>query len=780
MELLREISQELKSSYLDYAMSVIVGRALPDVRDGLKPVQRRILYAMYEMGLTSNKPYRKCARIVGDVLGKYHPHGDAAVYDALVRMAQDFAMRYPLVDGHGNFGSIDGDSPAAMRYTEARLAKIAEEMLADIDKETVDFIPNFDATLKEPSVLPARIPNLLINGCSGIAVGMATNIPPHNLNEVCNAIIAYIKNPEITVRELMKYVKGPDFPTGGIIVGKSGIIQAYETGKGKITVRGKVEVEDNAIIIKEVPYMVNKARLVEKIAELIKDGRLSEARTVRDESDREGIRVVIELRGDAQTALKKLYMFTNLQTTFGVINLALVDGEPRILNLKELIAEYVSHRREVVRRRTQYELRKAEERLHIVEGLKKAVEDIDNVVQLIKSSASPQEAKSRLIEKYELSEVQADAILQMRLQKLTSIEIESLNKEYNELVAKIAEYKEILSSPQRIDEIIISEVEEIKKKYGDERKTEIVADEEEITAEELIAVEENLIVVTKDGFVKRMDIDTFKVQNRGGVGIVGMGVREDDPPSIVTVCNTHHKLLIFTDAGKAYWINAYEIPKQDRLAKGVSIRRFISVSEGERIVSVISIEDFDGEVLIVTDDGHVKRTKLSEFENAKRAGIIASGGKIIHARICDGEEVVIATRNGYAVRFKIDDVPEYGRSAKGVKGISLRDGDEVAWVTMVKGDGDLLTLTENGIGKRTPISEYRLVSRGSMGVINIKLNKKTGKVVYVEYVEGDEELLTFSADGYALRLTVESIPQQGRNASGVIVSKKGIACATLL
>jgi DNA gyrase subunit A len=776
MELLREISQELKSSYLDYAMSVIVGRALPDVRDGLKPVQRRILYAMYEMGLTSNKPYRKCARIVGDVLGKYHPHGDAAVYDALVRMAQVFAMRYPLVDGHGNFGSIDGDSPAAMRYTEARLAKITEEMLADIDKETVDFVPNFDATLKEPSVLPAKIPNLLVNGSSGIAVGMATNIPPHNLSEVCDAIIAYIKNPDITVRELMKYVKGPDFPTGGIIVGKSGIIQAYETGKGKITVRGKVEIEDNAIIIKEVPYMVNKARLVEKIAELIKDGKLDEAKTVRDESDREGIRVVIELRGDAHTALKKLYMFTNLQTTFGIINLALVDGEPRILNLKELIAEYVSHRREVVRRRTQYELRKAEERLQIVEGLKKAVEDIDNVVQLIKSSASPQEAKSRLIERYELSEVQADAILQMRLQKLTSIEIEALNKEYEDLVAKIAEYKEILSSPQRIDEIIISEVEEIKKKYGDERRTDIVADEEEITAEELVAVEENLIVVTKSGFIKRMDIDTFKVQNRGGVGIVG----SRDEPSIVTVCNTHHKLLIFTDAGKAYWINAYEIPKQDRLGKGVSIRKFVGIASEEKIISVLSIENFDGEVLIVTEDGHVKRTKLSEFENAKRAGIIASSGKIVHARICDGREVVIATRNGYAVRFRVDDVPEYGRSAKGVKGITLRDGDEVAWVTVVRGEGDLLTLTENGIGKRTPVSEYRLVGRGSMGVINIKLTQKTGNVVYVEYVEGDEDLLTFSPDGYALRLTVKSIPQQGRNASGVIVSKKGVACATLL
>ncbi|AEA47337.1 DNA gyrase subunit A [Archaeoglobus veneficus] len=773
MELLREISQELKSSYIDYAMSVIVGRALPDVRDGLKPVQRRILYAMYEMGITSTKPYRKCARIVGDVLGKYHPHGDAAVYDALVRMAQDFAMRYPLIDGQGNFGSIDGDMPAAMRYTEARLAKIAEEMLSDIDKDTVDFVPNFDATLKEPSVLPAKIPNLLINGCSGIAVGMATNMPPHNLREVCDAIIAYLQNPDITVRELMKYVKAPDFPTGGVIVGRKGLIDAYETGKGKITVRGRVEIENNTIIIREIPYMVNKARLVEKIAELINSGKL-EAKTVRDESDREGIRIVVEVREDINTALKKLYAYTNLQTTFGIINLALVDNEPRILSLKELIECYVEHRRVVVRRRTQYELKKAKERLHIVEGLKKAIEDIDNVIQLIKSSSSPSEAKTALMERYELSEVQADAILQTRLQKLTAMEIDALMKEYEELIQKIKEYEEILASPQRIDAIIASELEEIKEKYGDERRTEIVEEDGEISAEELVSFEENILIVTKNGFVKRMSIG-FKTQHRGGVGVIGIGMRGDDEPAIIVKCNSRDKLLVFT-ASKAYWLNAYEIPKQERTGKGVNIRMYLSIPEGERIVAIVPFQNFEGDILILTEDGYIKRTPLSEFENAKRAGIVASGGKIAFARHLDGKEVFIATTNGYAVRFKAEDVPEYGRSAKGVKAISLRQGDSIAWLSCIRGDGDILTLTADGHGKRTAVEEYRLVSRGAMGVINAR----SGGVVFSEYVEGDEDLLTISKDGYALKIEVKSIPRQGRNARGVIVSRKGIACATLL
>lgn len=780
MELLREISQELKSSYIDYAMSVIVGRALPDVRDGLKPVQRRILYAMYEMGLRSNRPHRKCARIVGDVLGKYHPHGDAAVYDTLVRMAQDFSMRYTLIDGQGNFGSIDGDSAAAMRYTEARLSRIAEEMLTDIEKETVDFIPNFDATLNEPVVLPSGIPNLLINGGSGIAVGMATNIPPHNLSEVCDAIISFIKNPEITISELMKHVKGPDFPTGGIIVGRQGIIDAYETGRGKIIVRGRIDFEDGSLIVKEIPYMVNKAKLVEKIAELIREGKLEEVKAVRDESDREGIRVVLELRGNVQTAINKLYTFTNLQTTFGVINLALVNGEPRILNLKELISEYVSHRREVIRRRTEFDLKKAEERLHIVEGLRKAVSDIDNVVQLIKQSESPEKAKIALIESYDLSEIQANAILQMRLQKLTAMETDALEKEYSELLEMIKTYKEILSKAEKIDGIIVEELRSIKEKYGDKRRTEITLEGQEITIEELVAAEDNLLVLTESGFIKRMDIGMFKRQQRGGVGIIGFNLKENDLPSILSVCNTHHKLLFFTDAGKAYWINAYEVAKQERLGKGVNIRKYIGIDEEEKVVSIISTPDFDGEVIILNEDGHIKRVILSEFENAKRAGIIASSGKIMQAKLFNGNEVVISTKNGQLIRFDAEKIPVYGRNAAGVKSIKLRGDDEIASMAVVKKDGDILTLTEKGYGKRTPVDKYRLTSRGSMGVINIKVSEKTGKVVFTEYTEGDEELLIFSRDGYAVKVAVGDISRQGRGAGGVRVCRKEVACATLI
>jgi DNA gyrase subunit A len=781
MELVREISEELKTSYIDYAMSVIVGRALPDARDGLKPVQRRILYAMYEMGLFSNRPYRKSARIVGDVLGKYHPHGDTAVYDALVRMAQDFNMRYPLVDGQGNFGSIDGDEAAAMRYTEARLAKIAEEMLADIDKETVDFVPNFDSTLKEPVVLPARIPNLLINGASGIAVGMATNMPPHNLSEICDAIIAYIRNPDIAIDELMKFVKGPDFPTGGIIYGRAGIEEAYLTGKGKIVVRGRVEVEKNAVIIKEVPYQVNKAKLVEKIAELIKEGRLEEVKTVRDESDREGIRVVVELRhdADAEVVIRKLYSYTALQNTFGVINLALVDGEPRLLNLKEMIAEYVRHRREVVRRRTAFDLRKAEERLHIVEGLKKALEDVDNVVQLIKASASPSEAKTKLMEVYDLSEKQADAILQMRLQKLTSIEVDALMKEYEELKAKIAELKSILASEEKIDDIIATELTEIKEKYGDERRTEIVDDEAEIDAEELIAEEQNILVVTRDGYVKRVDMDAFRVQSRGGVGVIGASIKDGDLPAVLTICNTKHKLLIFTER-KCYWVEAYRIPKMDRTARGVHIRKFIGLEEGERVVSAISLPDFSAELLILTEDGHIKRIKAQEFENAKRAGITASSGRIISVRLVEGNEVLIATRKGMAVRFSLSDVPSYGRTARGVKAIRLRKGDSIASMTTITNDGDILTLTDRGYAKRTPVREYRLTSRGSLGVINIRLGARNGEVMLSEFVKGHEELLTFSPDGYALRVNVSEISRQGRSAGGVLLSRKGIICGVVI
>jgi len=780
VELVREISQELKSSYMDYAMSVIIGRALPDVRDGLKPVQRRILYAMYEMGLMSNRPYRKSARIVGDVLGKYHPHGDSAVYDALVRMAQDFSMRYTLVDGQGNFGSIDGDMPAAMRYTEAKLTKIAEEMLEDIDKETVDFVPNFDSTLKEPSVLPAKIPNLLINGSSGIAVGMATNIPPHNLREICDAIIAFINNPLISINELTKYVKGPDFPTGGLIIGKEGIREAYSTGKGKITVRGKVEFEDSAIIIKEIPYQVNKSRLVEKIAELVKEGKLEEVKAVRDESDREGIRIVVELRrGDYETVVKKLYRYTSLQTTFGIINLAIVNGVPKILTLKDLIEEFVNHRREVITRRTKYLLKKTEERYHILEGLKIALENIDEVISLIKSSESPKEAKSGLLERFNLSEVQADAILQMRLQKLTGLEMEAILSEYRELEIKIKELKEILSSSKKIDEIMIQEIRQISKSYGDDRRTQIILGDAEITAEELISEEENLLVITSSGYIKRMDMKTFKTQRRGGVGVIGIPLRQNDSPKFITRCNTHHRLLFFTDKGRAYWINAYELPKQERLGKGVHVRNFIGIDDDESVVSVISVPEFTGEVIILTEDGYIKRTKLEEFENAKRAGVIA-GGRIAFARLSEGDEVLIATVKGLAARFKIKNISLYGRTARGVKAVKIQKGDRIAWITTIKGDGYILTLANKGFGKRTPVEEYRLTSRGTKGVINIRLSEKNGNVIFSEFVTGDEELITISEDGYAIKIKVSSIPVHGRTSSGVKVSKKGIGCATLL
>ncbi len=763
MELVRDIGEELKSSYLDYAMSVIVGRALPDVRDGLKPVQRRILYSMFEMGLRHDRPYVKCARVVGHVLGHYHPHGDQPVYEALVRMAQDFVMRYPLIDGHGNFGSIDGDEPAAMRYTECRLTELAEEMLADIDKDTVDFQPNFDATLKEPVVLPARIPNLLVNGCSGIAVGMATNIPPHNLREVCEAIVAYIRKPDITVEELMEFIKGPDFPTGGIIVGRKGIEEAYKTGKGKITVRGKVEVENGAIVIKEIPYMVNKAKLVEKIADLIRNGKI-EAKTVRDESDREGIRVVVELKSgtDVKTVLKKLYAHTPLQTTFGIINLALVDGEPRLLSLKDLIACYVEHRREVVRRRTEFELKRAEERLHIVEGLKIALENLDEVVKLIRESESPVVAKNKLMEKYGMSERQAEAILQMRLQKLTSTEISTLIKEYEELKHRISRLSAILSSREEIDKIIVDELKEIAEKYGDDRRT-VIADKEDHFEER---IEENLVVITKNGMLRRCDLNSRTK--------LGMTVKEDEPVCAVT-CRTNQKLLIFSDSGRAYWISVNDIPKQDRSGRGVDIRKYLGLKEDERVVSAVVVDEFDeGFVVILTEDGYIKKTKIREFANAKRAGVIASTSKIAFARLFESGEVVIGTNYGYIVRFSADEIPEKGRNARGVKAINLRADDSISWMSIGRGK-DLLILSKDGFGKRTELKEFRLTSRGSMGVKGIR-----GSVAVVEFVEGDEVVLVLTKDGHAIKLSVKEIPKMGRNSKGVEICRGEVACAVLV
>lgn len=772
MEIVRDLSEELKSSYIDYAMSVIIGRALPDVRDGLKPVQRRILYSMFEMGLLSDKPYKKSARVVGEVLGKYHPHGDQAVYDALVRMTQDFNMRYPLIDGQGNFGSIDGDEPAAMRYTEVRLTKIAEEMLADIDKDTVDFIPNFDATLKEPSVLPSRIPNLLINGSSGIAVGMTTNIPPHNLREVCDAIIAYINDEDIEIENLMEYIKGPDFPTGGIIVGVDGIKEAYKTGRGKITVRGRAVVEDRTIIIREIPYQVNKANLVEKIADLIREGKIENVKAVRDESDREGIRIVLELRPNANpdVILKKLYKFTPLQTTFGVINLALVDGEPRVLNLKELIAEFVKHRREVIRRRISYELKKSEERLHIVKGLKIAVENIDETISLIKESENASIAKEKLKKRFNLDDQQVDAILQMRLQKLTTLEIESLIREFKVLEKRIQELKEILDSRRRIDEIIIKELEELREKYGDERRTTILEENDEILEEDLIVEEENLLIITESGHVKRLDINAFRTQARGGVGVIGTILKNDDKISCLSLVKSTDRLLLFSNKGRCYWMYAYEIPKLDRTSKGENIRKLIHLNEKEFIVSVVPFNERD--LIVLTKNGFIKRIKSSEFENAKRAGIMASPDEILLVKPVEGKDVIISTKRGMLLRFDVDEVPLYGRTARGVKAIKLRENDEIAWMDCGSGN-EIVILTENGYGKRCLVENFRKISRGSQGMICMKTDKKRGGVNFSEFVKA-ERLFAISKDGQAIMVGIDQISLQGRNTGGVIVSRSGI------
>ncbi|MFN3384453.1 MAG: DNA gyrase subunit A [Archaeoglobaceae archaeon] len=766
MEILRDIGEELKSSYIDYAMSVIVGRALPDVRDGLKPVQRRILYAMHEAGLQSNKPFRKCARIVGEVLGKYHPHGDAAVYDALIRLAQDFTMRYPLVEGQGNFGSIDGDPPAAMRYTEARLAKIAEEMLSDIEKGTVDFMPNFDATLSEPVVLPAKIPNLLVNGSSGIAVGMATNVPPHNLGEVCDAIIFYIENQNATIEDLMRFVKGPDFPTGGEIIGLDGIKEAYRTGRGKIVVRGTVEVGKDRIVIKEIPYMVNKARLIESIAELVKEGKMEEVKAIRDESDREGIRIVLELKGSANSALRKLYAHTNLETTFGVILLALQNNEPKLMNLLDLIKCFVEHRREVTKRRILHELRKAKERLHIIEGLKVAIENLDETIAIIRASKSPSEAKKSLMEKFSLSEEQAEAILQTRLQKLTSLEIEALIAEHEELVKNVADMEQTLANPKKIDEIIVKETMEIKEKYGDKRRTKILE-----RAEDLKEIEEIMLIVTSMGLAKRVDLNAFRKQERGGIGVLAMQIDENDDIAVFTTCRSNEKILMFTDSGKAFWIESEEIPKLDRTANGVSLKKFIRL-EDEKIVSAFGVQDFEGFAIIVTEENHVKRVSLAEFKNAKRAGIVASTEKIAFADLLKGEDVFLITSKGYVLRMNVEKIPIYSRSSRGVIAMSLREGDRIASLTSGRAK-NILIVSENGYGKRCDLSEFRAMNRGAKGIVGYKVTEKTGKVAFAEICDSGD-LFLLSKDGYCIRMSVEDVPIQRRSTSGVILSRKEI------
>lgn len=779
-----DIKDEMKKCYIDYAMSVIVGRALPDVRDGLKPVHRRILYSMHELGLYPDKQYRKSARIVGDVLGKYHPHGDSAVYDAMVRLAQDFSTRYPLVDGHGNFGSIDGDGAAAMRYTEARLSKISMELLRDINKDTIDFADNFDGTEKEPTVLPSRYPNLLVNGSSGIAVGMATNIPPHNLGEVIDGTVMLIDNPEVTIKELITKVKGPDFPTAGLILGKEGIRQAYETGRGRITVRAKAEIEEekgrNRIIVTEIPYQVNKAKLIEDIAELVKDKKIEGISDLRDESDRQGMRIVIELKRDANpnVVLNLLYKHTKMQDTFSVIMLALVDGEPKVLNLKEVLTHYINFQKEVIRRRTQYELDKAEARAHILEGLRIALDHIDEVIKLIRASKTTEEARNGLMARFGLSEKQAQAILDMRLQRLTGLERDKIEQEYAELIKTINRLKEILANERLILDVIKNELLEIKEKYSDERRTKIVNSTEEIDIEDLIQEEEVVITITHAGYVKRIPIDNYKSQKRGGKGIQGLTTREDDFVENIFITSTHNNLLFFTNLGRAYKLKAYEIPEAGRTARGTNIVNILPFSPRERIQAVIAIKEFDDDkyIFFATRDGVVKKTSLSEFSSIRKSGINAINlrvdDELIGVKLTDGNSIVtIVTQNGYSITFEESDVRCMGRTAAGVKGITLRDGDIAVGMDLFDEESDLLVVSENGYGKRTPCKEYSIQNRGGKGLITYKVTEKTGSIVGAKTVKDKDEIMLINSNGIIIRLEVSGISRTSRNTMGVTLMR---------
>jgi DNA gyrase, A subunit len=775
-----DIGQEMRQSFLDYAMSIIVSRALPDVRDGLKPVHRRILYAMNELGMSPDKPFKKSARIVGEVIGKYHPHGDAAVYETMVRMAQDFSLRYTLVEGHGNFGSIDGDSAAAMRYTEARLSKMAMELLRDLNKDTVDFVPNYDGEEKEPAVLPARFPNLLVNGVSGIAVGMATNIPPHNLSEVIDGTLALIRNPDITPLELMQYVKGPDFPTAGYIMGREGIKQAYLTGRGTITMRAKTTIEENGnkprIIVHELPYQVIKARLVEKIAELVNEKRIEGITDLRDESDRNGMRIVIELRKDVNphVVLNNLFKHTAMQSNFGVNMLALVNGEPKVLNLRDVLYYYLQHQIDVIRRRTEYELRKAEARAHILEGLRVALDNLDEVITLIRSSRTTEIARDGLMSRFQLSHDQAQAILDMRLQRLTGLEREKIEEEYQELMAKIAEYKEILANEQLVLNIISEELTEIKERFGDERRTEITAAEDEILDEDLIPQEDVVITVTHSGYIKRLPVSTYRSQKRGGKGVIGMDTKEDDFVTHLFVTNTHQYLMFFTNKGKVYRIKAYEIPELGRTARGTPIINLIQIEAGEKINAVIPVEDFDSDknLFFATRQGIVKKTPLADYVNIRKGGLIAihlrEDDELIGVKLTDGkQEIIMGTAEGMSIRFSEGDVRTMGRSATGVKGIQLSDGDEVIDMDVVDLNRDVLIVTAKGYGKRTPVSEYRIQSRGGKGIKTINVTEKNGRVVGLKVVNDDNDLMIITTSGTIIRTSVAGISEMGRYTQGV-------------
>ncbi|MFO1462946.1 MAG: DNA gyrase subunit A [bacterium] len=776
------IEDEMRDAYLDYSMSVIIGRALPDVRDGLKPVHRRILYAMFREGLLSSKRFSKCAGVVGEVLKKYHPHGDSAVYDSLVRMAQPWNMRYPLIDGQGNFGSIDGDNAAAYRYTEARLMAIAEEMLADIDKETVDFVPNFDNSTEEPSVLPTRIPNLLLNGSDGIAVGMATKIPPHNLKEIINALLALIEDPEIPGEKLYQFVPGPDFPTGAFIYGRDGIKQAYETGRGLIQMRARANIEPiakgdkEAIIVSELPFQVNKAKLIEQIATLVRDGKIEGIGDLRDESDREGMRVVIELkRGTvAGVVLNQLFKHTPMQSSFGVILLSIVQGQPRILSLREMLKLFLDHRKEVVTRRTVFELRKAEERAHILEGLKIAVENIDEVVAIIKKSKTPQEAKEGLMQRFALSEIQAQAILDLRLQRLTGLERDKIVQEYEEILALIKRLKEILASEKLVFKIISDELKEIRDKYGDDRRTEIMATQQEISVEDLIQEEDMVVTVSHNGYIKRNPISLYRAQRRGGRGKTGMTTRDEDFVEDLFVASTHSYVLVFSSKGKVYWLKVHEIPQAGRATKGKAIVNLLNMAQGENVAAILPVREFKEGLAVVmcTRNGTVKKTDLMAFSNPRAGGIIALGiednDELISASLSEGnKDILIGTAEGMTIRFEDQEVREMGRTAYGVRGIKLESGDFVVGMEVVNDGATILTVSANGLGKRTPTDEYRVQGRGGVGVITMKVTDKTGKVVAVKQVADTDEIMLITTSGKIIRMPVNSISVIGRNTQGV-------------
>lgn len=781
-----ELNNEMKKSYIDYAMSVIVGRALPDVRDGLKPVHRRILYAMYEDGFTPDKEYRKCATTVGNVLGRYHPHGDASVYDALVRMAQDFSMRYPTVDGHGNFGSVDGDPPAAYRYTESRMSKLSLNMLTDIEKETVDFMPNFDETRKEPVVLPSRIPHLLVNGSNGIAVGMATNIPPHNLGEVIDGIVALIDNPDISIDELMEFIPAPDFPTGGLIMGVSGIRAAYHTGRGKLRVRARAEIQDwkenrQRIVITEIPYMVNKARLIEKIAELVHDKRVEGISDLRDESDRDGMRIVVELKtgAPAQIVLNQLYKYTQLEDTFSVIMLALVNQtDPRVLNLKEVLVNYVDFQKEVIVRRTKFDKKKAEARVHILEGLKIALDNIDEVINLIRNSYN--DAKERLMDRFGLTDIQAQAILDMRLARLAGMEREKIEGEYNELMKLIAHLEDVLNNEQMVLDIIKEELAEVKGKFGDSRRTSVEPVADEIDIEDLIEEEDNVITLTHQGYIKRLSVDTYRSQKRGGKGIIGLQTKEEDFVSSMFVSSTHAHILFFTNTGRMYRIKAYEIPEAGRQAKGTPIINLIALESGESISAVIPVREYEADksLIMCTRAGVIKKTDLMEYENAPKAGKIAirldEGDQLIGVNMTDGNsDIFVGSHSGKIIRFNEEDVRNMGRVSRGVRAMTLTDDDYIVGMCIAREGAKLLSVSENGYGKRTELEEYKCQNRGGKGMMTYRVTEETGAIAGMQVVTPEDDIILITSEGVIIRMDTEDISTYGRVTKGVRLMRLG-------